>query len=74
MESCCDEACDMGHIDHEERAYFVSDLSERFEIDRSRISGSACNDELRLVLFGFCSDVIIVDRLVFAEPVSNEVV
>ena len=57
------QARDMRHIDHQQRADLITDLTELFEIDRARISGSAADDHLRLAFLGDLEHLIIIDAV-----------
>ena len=63
MKSCSNEACDVSHIYEEVCADFISDLSELLEVDDPGVSGSTCNDYLRLALKSLGSDRIVIEHL-----------
>ena len=74
MLACSYETCDVSHIYHEVCAYLLGDLSECREVDDSCISGCSCEDQLRLILESFLSDVFHVDAAVVVYIVRNDVV
>jgi len=59
-----DQARDVRHVDHQVRADFVGNRAERGPIPRTRISGAAGDDQLRLVLTRERSDVVHVDQVI----------
>ncbi len=70
-----DEACDVRHIDHQQRAGFFGDLPESFKVDRSRIGACAGHNQLGLVLHGQAFKLVVVDGFGFlAHPVGDNVV
>jgi hypothetical protein len=52
VQSCGNEPGDVSHIDHQERADLVGDLSKPGEVDDARISAGAGDDQLRTMLLG----------------------
>ena len=74
MESCCNQPCDVSHVNHEKCAHFVCDFLEGLEVDGARVCRCTGYDELRLVLLGHISHVVIVDSFVLTQTVSNEVI
>ncbi len=57
-----DETGDVGHIDHEESADGISDLTELGEVDLAGIGGSAGKDHLGLALLRDAVDLVVVDH------------
>ena len=58
-----DEARDVGHVDHEQRADLVGDLPEGGEVDDPRVRRRAGDDELRPVLLRQPPHLVEVDAL-----------
>ncbi len=56
-----DEACEVGHVDHEVGADLVGDLAETCEVELARVGRPASDDELRLGLEGEALDLVHVD-------------
>ena len=61
MRTAGDEAGDMGHIDHQQRAVAVGDLAEDLEVDRSGVRRRTGDDQLRAILLDQLLDLVIVD-------------
>ena len=62
MNASGDETGDVGHIDHEESADGISDLTELGEVDLAGIGGSAGKDHLGLALLRDAVDLVVVDH------------
>ena len=58
--ACCDQTCDVRHINEQICADFLCNLCKLVEMDGTRVSGSTCNDHLRLVLDCLLANVLIV--------------
>ena len=63
MDASGDQACNVGHIDHEPRPDSISDRSEASEVDDSRIGGGASNYELRPLSTSDSLNLIVVQHL-----------
>ncbi len=64
----------MSHVHHQISANFVSNLPEAREVDHARIGGTACNDDLRLMLTSQLFHLIVVDQTVLrAHTILNGV-
>ena len=63
MLTACYQTRDVRHIDHQQRADLIADLTESLEINRTGISGSAADDHLRLTFLGDLEYLIIVDAV-----------
>ena len=75
MQARCDQARDMGHVDHQVCAHLVGDLAHALEIDDAGIGGSAAHDELRLHLEGNTLHLVVVDELGFGvNAIGHDVV
>ena len=75
MQSRRDEAGDVRHVDHEERADLLGDLGERRVIHRARIGARTGDQEFRLVLAREREDFVVIDQLgVFAHAVGDRIV
>lgn len=76
-----DEPRDMRHIDHKYRAHFVRYFAETLEIDDSRVSACARENELGLVFERETADFVVIDstRLSvhavrnYIEPVARNI-
>ena len=51
----------MGHVDHQQRTDLIGNGAQLVKLDRSRISGGAGNDQLRLAFQCDAADLVIVD-------------
>ena len=69
-----DQTCDVRHIDEQVSADLVRDLCELRKVDGTRISGSAGDDHLRLLLLGHFADSVVVDIAVVVHAVGNDMV
>src|SRR5438034_11837392 len=56
-----DQARDVGHVGHEDRADLARDLGEPREVDRARDRGPSAEDQLRPLLERQFSDLVQVD-------------
>ena len=56
-----DQARDVCHVDHQQRAAAVRDVGEDLKIDRPGIGRRACHKELRMVAAHQILDLIVVD-------------
>ena len=75
MQARGDQARDMRHVHHEQRAHRIGDLAEAREIQHARISAGAGQDHLGLVLLGQARELVVIDALVvFAHAVGHDVV
>ena len=59
-----DQARDVGHVGHHQRADLVGRVANPREIDLARIGTGAHDDELRLVLARQAGDLVVVDPFV----------
>ena len=59
-----DEAREVGHVDHQERADGVGDLAEALEVEEARVGRPAGEQQLRLALVGDPLDLVHVDEAV----------
>ena len=74
MLACCNQTSDMSNVHHEVCADLLCNLAKAREIDDTRISRSARNDHLRLLLHGDSFELVIIDRLcVLRDAVRNDV-
>ena len=70
-----DEAREVRHVDEQERAGRVGDLTEAREIEDPRVRRRAGDDEPRMVLVREALELVVVEQLVlFADRVGDEVV
>ena len=68
------QAGDVRHIHHQQGADFVRDFPQFLEINHAGISGSACDDHLRLAFQGNTADVFVIDHLGFGRnAVRNKI-
>ena len=75
MSARSNQASDVSHIDHEVCADFMGDLRHTLEVDDARISGSAADDQLRLMLFRQLFHLVIIDGLSLRiDAVGDDVV
>ena len=74
MLACSYETCDMSHVYHEVCSDFLCDLCECREVDDSCVSGCSCEDQLRLELKSFLSDIFHIDAAVFVHIIGNHVI
>ena len=61
----------VSHIHHQVSADAVSDISETLEIDAERESGSAADDDLRLVFLRETLDLFVVDVFIGIQAVRH---
>ncbi len=73
MKSCRYKARDMSDISHEDCAASVGSFPELLKVDRSSVSGSACDDQLRLCLYRDPLELVIVDEAVLIHAVRNDI-
>ena len=57
-----DEAREVGHVDHQQRADLVGDLAEAREVELARVGRPAGDDQLRLALARDPRDLVHVDE------------
>ena len=75
MGTTCDQAGDMGGVEHEQRTDLVGDRPERLGIEATRVARRAGDDQLRTVLEGEVADLVEVDPLVAGrDPVGDEAI
>ena len=65
MQTCCNQAGDVCHINQQQSAVSMSNISDAFEIDNPRISAGTGNNQLRMMLFSQIVHSIIINQLGF---------
>jgi hypothetical protein len=81
MGTASDEAGEVRHVHHEDRADLVGDLAEALEIEDARIGRAPGDDHLRAALTGEARNLVHVDPMVVAahavghhlEPLAGDV-
>uniref|UniRef100_E6PYW2 Uncharacterized protein n=1 Tax=mine drainage metagenome TaxID=410659 RepID=E6PYW2_9ZZZZ len=72
MRAASDEARDMGHVDEQERADFVSDLAHAGKVPDAGVGACSADDEARLFALGDGLEFVVVDGFgVFADGVEG---
>ncbi len=75
VKSCSDEACVVGHIDHEDGSDFLGDFGEFGVVDFAWVSRGSGDDHFGFVFAGQFFDLIEVDAVIIgADAVMNSVV
>ena len=70
-----DEAGNVGHVHHEQRAHGIGDGAEAGEVQHPRVAAATGDDELGVVFFGQPLHLVVVDGLGIAvNAVGHEVV
>src|SRR4051794_19274517 len=70
-----DETSDMRHVDHQISSDFIRDFAEFRKVDFAWVCTCTRNDQLRLMLKRFLTDIFVVDTLVlFADTILDEIV
>ena len=64
VSSARDEAGQVGHIEHEQRAHFVGNALEDLGVETARVAGGASNDHLGAMLERKVAHLVVVDALV----------
>jgi len=73
MKSCSNQAGNMCHIDHQNRADLVRNLTETLKINCSAVRTCTGYDQFRLTLQCELFDLVIVDKAIFIDSVRNTV-
>ena len=68
------ETGDVRHVDHQNRADLVADLTELREVDRAAVRACARDDQLRTELERLLANVLVVDDAVLVYAVGNAVI
>ena len=70
-----DQAGNMCHIDKQQRANFVCDCAQSWEVNNTGISTCSSQDHLRLIFNCKSFNLIVVERFSFAvNAVRNDIV
>ena len=73
--TACDEARDVGGVEHEERADLVGDVPERARVDDAGVRGRSRDDDLRTFATGDIAHLVEVDALVgLGDAVGDEAI
>ncbi len=62
QKACGDETCRVGHVDEQESAYLVGDLTHAFVVPFAAVGRSAADDQFGFVLHGERFHRVVVDR------------
>ena len=73
MEACRDETGNVRHVDPEDGAALVDDLTEAFEVDDARVRGGTGDDHLRLLFHGDSLEFVIVDVTFIIDTIRDDV-
>ena len=74
MEACGNETGDVRHVDPEDGAALVGDLTEALEVDDARVRGGTGDDHLRLLFDSELFERVVVDVAFVVNTVRNDVV
>ena len=65
MQACCNQTGDVCHINQQQSAVSMRDISDAFEIDNARISAGTGNNQFRMMLFSQLVHSFIINQLGF---------
>ena len=65
------KTCNMSNIHHQISACFIGDLTESLEIDGAGIRTGTCDDQLRMILEGKSSDLVIIDKAIVIYSIGD---
>ena len=71
MKSCCHKTCNMCHIYHQYRSYFVCHFPEFLKVNGSGIGRCSCNDHLGLTFQCNLPELIIINEAVIVDAIRN---
>ena len=74
INASCREPCKVRHVDHEQRADFLGNISERLPVDGARIRTVAGDDHLGFVLAGRRAHLLVIDDAVVGYPIRHGLV
>ena len=75
MRAAGDEAGDVRHVHHEQRADGIGDGTEAGKVQHPRVAAASGDDQLGVVLFGQPLNLVVVDGLGFLiDAVGHELV
>ena len=63
MSAASDQAGEMRHVDYKKGTHLIRDLAHAEEVNDPGVGAASGNDELRLLLFGYGLELIVVDPL-----------
>jgi len=65
MQACCNQTGDMCHINQQQSAVSMRNISDALEIDNTRISAGTGNNQLRVMLFNQFFHSFVIKQLGF---------
>ena len=65
MQTCCNQTSNMCHINEQQSAVLMSNISNAFKINDTRICAGTGNNQLRLIFFRLSLDISIINHFGF---------